>query len=127
MILNDPLLWILRRRTSNSWSYAVVRFSFELKTSTELPRNSNFNTNESASYTTFFLDLQGCFMPLWSILSIPNNFLGNPNGSNTLHYTQRIIMTNCFFIKSQKMQLKWTKLFKNDNFKWLFILLWKWK
>ena len=36
------------------------------------------------------MQFKGLFLPSCPILSIPNNFLGTPNGSNPLHYTQTI-------------------------------------
>ena len=64
-------------------------------------------------------------MPFWPILSIPNYF-----------WMLLIALTPCTIPKKskysiilswnvKKLELKWTKLFKNNNFQRFFMLLWR--
>ena len=104
------------------WSLRVPKMLFGIV------KMGNFGLKQPKIFFKIVISKVKNSYSVWRAISkCANNFLGTLNGSGILHLTQTIIMTNCSFIKSQKMQLKWTKLFKNDNFEWLFILLWKWK
>ena len=73
-----------------------------------------------------FCNFEGYFMPFWPILSIPNYFwmLLIALTPCTIYLKNQNIQLFCHKM-SKKMELKWTKLFKTDNFKRLFILLWR--
>ena len=48
------------------------------------------------------------------------------NSSNTLHYIPKKSKYSIILSWNvKKLELKWTKLFKNDNFQRFFILLWR--
>ena len=53
---------------------------------------------------------------LGSLLGHFEPFFGTLDALDSFYYTQKIITTNYPIIKSQKMELKWAKLSKNDHF-----------
>ena len=70
-------------------------------------------------------NLDGCFMPLWPILSIPNYFWMLLIAQTPFTVPKQSKKSIILSWNVKKLELKWTKMFKNDNFQRFFILLWR--